>query len=476
MTQEEQAWNQTMGGMNPPMGYNPYGAAMMGGAAPGMMGIPGMMGAAAQPGGGRPMQPGVFGYGPQQGQQSAQGQDPFVAQLQAQQMAMAQRRMEQQMEDERVDRQFQNMYRIFMLKFMNEGMDQRKQEQSPFPSNIPTELEITHDAEGKEVRRYRAIGMAAGAQNNGPSMEAMMNFMSSQFNNTLQILANSSNKDSPYKDIALKLMDSKQSDPLEFLGKVRSAIPEVFNGGGRPQVGMEQFKMEMDAKMALWDRQMDMERWQAERADKREEKLFQQQSMKEYVNGLRDVGTDILKPVVTAAAEGIKSRMAGPQQAGAAGGRPPTMGMMGGVASATAPAAGGIPSPDINGSGGGVPPMPDLRSMTDEQFNAVLAEKDMALSTVARNSQEIQRRALLVDQENARRQAMRQAQNLQVKTTMDMASAAPSSSSSSTIQPNVPPVTTRFAVGENEVPQTVQTAATTTTTNAAHRNAGNPTT
>lgn len=394
-----------MGGSMPGAMYNPAGMAAAGSQSTSffnpMAGVP-----SAAPGmmGGMPrMQPGM--YPPQ-----------FQQMLEQQQYEWAMKKAQQAQEDERMEREFRNVYRIFQLKFMQEAMAQKSQ--SPFgafgggmmPGNV--NVHVTRDPQtGQETVTYSPAPQQQQQPVNplGNGIGEILGIIANQYNSTLQLLAqNNSGKE--FKDLALKMMDAKPQDPFEFMAKMKTAMPEAF-GKGSGFSTPDQLKLEFDAKLAMMDRQIDLERWRAEREEKREEKQWQQASMNKYVDSLREIGTDILKPFANKVADGISSRLqqGQPQQ------QQPQQPQQAQAQFAQ---------------------MPDLSKMSDEEFAGVMKERQQAVQQLNQNAAEIQRRILLVDQEAARRQALKNQQNMQARAAVEMPIHAGGSA---------PPVTTNFA-------------------------------
>lgn len=346
----------------------------------------------ASAGGSFPNQYSTQNYGQQQ---PANPMAKMVEEMRMQQMM-------QQMQDDKMDRQMKQMTNAVMMSVMAKALDQKggqapQQGQFGAYGGIPMKATVRKDSQGNVVEEIYTPVAAQHDESGNKAMETMLTMVMGQ-NQAFMTKVLSGNNDGTVKPLefmkeAMSLVrgNNPQTDPVDFITKLRTGLPEVF---GSKQTSLDEIKLNLDAKMQFLDKQMEIQKLQWEREEKVLEKTQAHENMKTYIDSIKEVGKDIIKPVAQTIADGYANRSKG--------------------APAAAPQqqAQQATSQDQGQA-------PNFKSLSDDQLSKMDSERTQVMQEMQRRMSELGKRSNDLDMELQRRRATKTSQNAAVSAMSD---------------------------------------------------------
>jgi len=228
-----------------------------------------------QGGFGMPMMPGMMGMGVGGMGMMGSGNpnDPMTQAYMAQQMY---EEMKAEKEKRRQDEQFDKMMRIMMMKMMGSSMND-KMPMNPFDPNNPVPFQVNEvmDETGTRVKQ-RTVTPNFGGMGGGQN-ELMTMILKNSMDQNNMLMAKSMDSSKPITDLFMAMFPHfrANSNPIELVGQLKQAFPEVFN---KEQNGLsnsiDALRLKFDTEMAMQAQKMQLfekqHGWEMEKLDKQE--------------------------------------------------------------------------------------------------------------------------------------------------------------------------------------------------------------
>lgn len=227
----------------------------------GMGGMPNMMMGGMGMGG---LMPGMMGGNPNDPMYQAMVQKELYDEMKAEK--------EKRREDERFDK----IMRIMMMKMMGTSMND-KMPMNPFDPNNPVPFQVNEvmDETGTKVKQ-RTVTPNFGGMGGGQS-ELMTMILKNSMDQNNMLMAKSMDSSKPITDLFMAMFPHfrANSNPIELVGQLKQAFPEVFN---KEQNGLsnsiDALRLKFDTEMAMQAQKMTLfekqHGWEMEKLDKQE--------------------------------------------------------------------------------------------------------------------------------------------------------------------------------------------------------------
>lgn len=331
--------------------------------------------------------------------------NPMFAQLLAAEMARMQEEEKERKEDLRMERQMRMMSSAATMSMMSKAMQERAGgELPPMPGmQVITEVDPQTGATKKSYLPVQQQGQAN-------DLTSMMIAKVMDMNTALLTKKEQDQTGGVMGEVLKALVGKAMKEPsdgvtqsIDLITKLKQVAPDIFGNRG---ASVDELRLQIDSKLAMFDKQMQFEKWRSEQAAAQAEKQMQHENAKEYIGGIKQAAETIVKPIVTAVTQGMTR--------GGGGGAP---------AGAAAP---GVPT---------VAGRVDWGKIPDAQLAELEKERDAVFQEMNQKMRLLQERSVELESEKKRREAMRIASEKSSAATAEMASTAAPSTPVSTENP-----------------------------------------
>ncbi len=223
--------------------------------------------------------------------------------------------MKAEKEKRREDERFDKIMRIMMMKMMGTSMND-KMPMNPFDPNNPVPFQVNEvmDETGTKVKQRTVTPNFGGM---GGQSELMTMILKNSMDQNNMLMAKSMDSSKPITDLFMAMFPHfrANSNPIELVGQLKQAFPEVFNKeqGGLAN-SIDALRLKFDTEMAMQAQKMQLfekqHGWEMEKLDKQEAG----KNAEGWMSMLGQLGEKLAAPVASVVLGQFGGGMAAKQQ------------------------------------------------------------------------------------------------------------------------------------------------------------------